>query len=77
MNNLIPRRQNGRQRRAPHATSSSNESNGWCLTGAGNHLEWALQRAVGAYTDGVIDPQSLVSAKAVDSVDIVNRLALY
>ena len=41
---------------------------------------WAakvFQRAVGASTDGVIGPQTIAAAKAVDRVNLINRMAMY
>ena len=37
----------------------------------------ALQRAVGASTDGVIGRQTIAAAKAVDRVNLINRMAMY
>jgi lysozyme family protein len=49
----------------------------WAVNSGPARAAKALQRAVGASTDGVIGPQTLAAAKAVDRINIINRMAMY
>ena len=49
----------------------------WIVNPGPSRAAKALQRAVGASTDGVIGPQTITAATAVDRVDLINRMALY
>ena len=49
----------------------------WAVNSGPSRAAKALQRAVGASTDGVIGPQTLALAKGVDRVNLINRMAMY
>lgn len=49
----------------------------WAVNSGPRRAITALQRATGASTDGVIGPQTLAAAKAVDRVNLINRMAMY
>ena len=49
----------------------------WAVNSGPRRAITVLQRATGASTDGVIGPQTLAAAKAVDRVNLINRLAMY
>ena len=49
----------------------------WSVNSGPSWAAKALHRAVVASKDGVIRPQTIAAAKAVDRVNLINRMAMY
>ena len=49
----------------------------WALNSGPGRVAKALQRAVGAYEDGAVGPQTLMAINALQPHEIINRIAVH